>query len=113
MARTIRDKENNETRLLVPSREHKLKARPMAKLSVIFSVPHLSGKLYQVLQVLGSKRMHVLKREAVPDRSMPWKAYFWMDTDGLHAEIPRQRIFHLMKVHCDLFYHTGTYARLE
>lgn len=49
MARTIRDKENNETRLLVPSREHKLKARPMAKLSVIFSVLHLSGKLYQVL----------------------------------------------------------------
>lgn len=113
LARNIQDKGNNETRFLVLAREQKLKARPTDKSSVIFSVPHLSGKLYQVLQVLGSEGINILKLEAVPDRSMPWKAYFWMDTDGLHEESARQRIFDLMKVHCDVFHHIGTYARLE
>jgi chorismate mutase/prephenate dehydratase len=113
LARNIQDKGNNETRFLVLAREQKLKARQNDKSSIIFSVPHLSGKLYQVLQVLGSEGINVLKLEAVPDRSMPWKAYFWMDTDGLHEEASRQRIFDLMKVHCDLFHHIGTYSRLE
>lgn len=113
LARNIQDRGNNETRFLILSREKKLQTRASDKTSIIFSVPNLSGKLYHVLEAFGTHAVNIHKLESVPDRSRPWKAYFWMDMDGLVDEDQRGSIFGKMRRHCDSFHHIGTYSRLE
>lgn len=113
LARNIQDRGNNETRFLILSREKKLQSRPSDKTSIIFSVPNLSGKLYQVLEAFGLEGVNIHKLESVPDRTRPWKAHFWLDLDGLVDEGQRESIFHKMRSLCDGFHHIGTYSRLE
>ncbi len=113
LARNIQDKDDNQTRFLVLTDQPKLSPRENDKTSVIFSVPHLSGRLYQVLESFGQAGINIRKLEAVPDRQSPWKAYFWMDTDAVVDQKRREEVFEAARQHCDLFRHIGTYPQLE
>lgn len=113
LVRNIHDRGNNETRFLILTREAKLVPRPTDKTSLIFSVNHLSGRLYQVLEVFGAENVNILKLESVPDRNKPWKAHFWMDCEAILPKDKRDQIFAHARRHCDAFNHIGTYSRLE
>lgn len=113
LARNIQDKDDNQTRFLVLTRHRKLTPRPTDKTSLIFSVPHLSGKLYHVLEAFGRATINIQKLEAVPDRQTPWKAYFWMDADAVLESELQEKVFADARRYCDLFRHIGTYPCLE
>jgi chorismate mutase/prephenate dehydratase len=113
LARNIQDKDDNQTRFLVLTRQRSLQPRTTDKTSLIFSVPHLSGKLYHVLEAFGRSQINIQKLEAVPDRQTPWKAYFWMDADAILESDLQNQVFADARRYCDLFRHIGTYPCLE
>lgn len=81
----IEDYGRNFTRFLVISKGEG-KRLPDSKTSVIFSVPHTPGSLYNVLEVFARHRINLTKIESRPTRQRPWEYYFFIDIEGHHKD---------------------------
>jgi prephenate dehydratase len=108
----IEDYGRNFTRFLVISKTEG-KRTAASKTSVIFSVPHTPGSLYNVLEVFARGGINLTKIESRPTRQRPWEYYFFVDIEGHYkdkeiseafAEIATKTIF--LKV-------LGSYPRLK
>jgi prephenate dehydratase len=95
----IEDYSTNSTRFLIISREGTgpaAKTRPARrggvsrsfKTSLIFSVPHTPGSLYNALEVFARERINLTKIESRPTKERPWEYYFFLDFEG-HREDPK------------------------
>jgi len=93
----IEDYPTNSTRFLIVSREaaeEDRAGRPSArrggishgsKTSLIFSVPHTPGSLYNALEVFAREKINLTKIESRPTKERPWEYYFFLDFEG-HRE---------------------------
>jgi prephenate dehydratase len=81
----IEDYGRNFTRFLVISKTEG-KRQPGSKTSVIFSVPHTPGSLYNVLEVFARHKINLTKIESRPTRQRPWEYYFFVDIEGHHKD---------------------------
>ncbi len=101
LKRGIEDYSTNSTRFLIVSRarprEQGLPARkPVrrggislgSKTSLIFSVPHTPGSLYNALEVFAKERINLTKIESRPTKERPWEYYFFVDIQG-HRDDPK------------------------
>jgi prephenate dehydratase len=102
LKRGIEDYSTNSTRFLIVSRagtrEAELVKSPAArrrggisrgsKTSLIFSVPHTPGSLYNALEVFASEKINLTKIESRPTKEHPWEYYFFLDFEG-HREDPK------------------------
>ncbi|MGA2199429.1 MAG: prephenate dehydratase [Nitrososphaerales archaeon] len=97
----IEDYGRNFTRFLIISKSEGRRRRD-CKTSVIFSVPHTPGSLYNVLEVLARAKINLTKIESRPTRQRPWEYYFFVDFEGHHrgrdvskafAEVATKTIF--------------------
>ncbi|HXG14006.1 MAG TPA: prephenate dehydratase [Candidatus Nitrosotenuis sp.] len=75
----IEDNTNNYTRFLVLS---KTKASHGDKTSIIFSVKHEAGTLYNILREFNEYKINLTKIESRPNKSTPWEYNFYVDFDG-------------------------------
>lgn len=76
----IEDHEENSTRFLILSK-HDLD-EPGAKCSVIFSVAHHAGALFEVLRVFAETHINLTRIESMPNREDPGNYYFFVDFEG-------------------------------
>lgn len=75
----IEDNANNYTRFLVLSK------KPLDngnKTSIIFSVKHEAGALFNILKEFNDLKVNLTKIESRPNKSTPWEYNFYMDFDG-------------------------------
>ncbi|MFN3655481.1 MAG: prephenate dehydratase, partial [Candidatus Nitrosotenuis sp.] len=79
----IEDNTNNYTRFLVLS---KTKASQGDKTSIIFSVKHEAGTLYNILREFNEYKINLTKIESRPNKSTPWEYNFYVDFDGSQEE---------------------------
>lgn len=86
LARDIEDWPNNFTRFLVLSRSDS-KPTGNDKTSIIFSVKHVPGALYQALEIFARKKINLTKIESRPTRKKPWEYLFYCDFEG-HKDDP-------------------------
>ena len=84
LRRAIEDSPNNYTRFYVLSKED---APPSGrdKTSIIFSVKHLPGTLFNALQEFAVRSINLTKIESRPNRQNPWEYNFYLDFEG-HKE---------------------------
>jgi prephenate dehydratase len=79
VAEGIEDNANNYTRFLVLS---KTKVRGGDKTSIIFSVKHEAGTLFNILKEFHDYKINLTKIESRPNKSTPWEYNFYVDFDG-------------------------------
>lgn len=75
----VEDNTNNYTRFLVLSKN------PLDggdKTSIIFSVKHEAGALFNILKEFNDFKVNLTKIESRPNKSAPWEYNFYMDFDG-------------------------------
>ncbi len=87
----IEDNTNNYTRFLVLS---KSKVEDGNKTSIIFSVKHEAGALFNILKEFNEYKINLTKIESRPNKSTPWEYNFYVDFDGNEND---QRISELLK----------------
>jgi len=84
LAREIEDNPNNFTRFFILS-EHDSPPSGNDKTSIVFSVKHKPGTLYESLKELAIRNINLTKIESRPTRQKPWEYNFYLDFEG-HRE---------------------------
>ena len=95
LAREIEDNPNNFTRFFILSTED---SPPTGddKTSIVFSVKHKPGALYEFLRELADNKINLTKIESRPSRQKPWEYNFYLDFEGHHEDkIARQALDNL------------------
>ena len=84
LAREIEDNPNNFTRFFILSKQD---SPPSGndKTSIVFSVKHKPGALYESLKALAGRNINLTKIESRPTRQKPWEYNFYLDFEG-HRE---------------------------
>jgi prephenate dehydratase len=82
---SIEDKKNNYTRFLVLS---KIQSKPTGHdgTSIIFSVRHIPGALFSILEEFARRRINLTKIESRPTKEVPWEYNFYVDFEGHSSE---------------------------
>jgi chorismate mutase/prephenate dehydratase len=88
LARSLADRECNETRFLLIARDpeppdHRLPC----KTSMLFRVNHHEGALVHALNVFAQAKVNLTRIESRPQPDMPWEYLFFVDVEG-HMEDP-------------------------
>jgi len=95
IAREIEDNPNNFTRFFILAKQD---SPPTGddKTSIVFSVRHKPGALYEFLKELAARRINLTKIESRPTRQKPWEYNFYLDFEG-HQEdkAPQQALENL------------------
>jgi len=95
IAREIEDNPNNFTRFFILAKQD---SPPTGKdkTSIVFSVRHKPGALFEFLKELAEKNINLTKIESRPTRQKPWEYNFYLDFEG-HREdkAPRQALDNL------------------
>jgi prephenate dehydratase len=77
----IEDKKNNFTRFLVLSK-HDTRSTNNDKTSIIFSVKHVPGSLFSILEEFAYRSVNLTKIESRPTKDAPWEYIFYVDFEG-------------------------------
>ena len=77
----VEDNANNYTRFLIFSKEKSDEAEN-SKTSIIFSVKHESGTLYQIINEFYQLKINLTKIESRPNKNTVWEYNFYVDFEG-------------------------------
>jgi chorismate mutase/prephenate dehydratase len=83
----IEDYINNCTRFLVLSLQSN-KRTGRDKTSILFSISHVPGSLYQALKPFAEKEINLTKIESRPMKGKPWEYIFFVDIEGHATDAP-------------------------
>ena len=84
----IQDSPHNRTRLLVVGRAPEAEPSGCDKTSIMFSVRHEAGALYQALSVLDRHHINMTMIESRPTKKTPWEYNFFVDVQGHIGDPP-------------------------
>ena len=85
LTREIEDNPNNFTRFFILAK-HDSPPSGNDKTSIVFSVKHKPGALYQSLKELATRNINLTKIESRPTRRKPWEYNFYLDFEGHRAD---------------------------
>jgi prephenate dehydratase len=108
----IEDKKNNFTRFLVLS---KTMANPTNKdrTSIIFSIRHVSGALFNILEEFASRKINLTKIESRPTKDAPWEYNFYVDFEGHSVDENIKYALQSVKKKSAFFKNLGSYKKAE
>lgn len=92
----IEDNPNNSTRFFVLSQQE-LAQTGNDKTTIIFSVKHAPGALYDALGVFASRNINLTKIESRPTRKKPWEYIFYCGFEGHKDEKLIQEVLNELK----------------
>ena len=85
VAKEIEDNPHNFTRFFILSREDAMPTEN-DKTSIVFSLKHKPGALYDCLKEFAARNINLTKLESRPTRHQPWEYNFYMDISGHHQD---------------------------
>ena len=110
IAKEIEDNPNNFTRFLILAR-HELPPSGDSKTSVVFSVKHEPGALYESLKAFSDRNINLTKIESRPTRQKPWEYNFFLDFEGHREDKASQEVLRDLERNSLFVKVLGSYSR--
>jgi chorismate mutase/prephenate dehydratase len=110
IAREIEDNPHNFTRFFVLSKEDSLPTGN-DKTSIVFSLKHKPGALYDCLGEFARRKVNLTKLESRPTRHQPWEYNFYMDFSGHREEKEVGETLKALEEHAVFVKILGSYPR--
>jgi prephenate dehydratase len=108
----IEDNANNYTRFLVLAKKRQEKSGK-DKTSIIFSIKHVPGALYSILEKFNLNKINLTKIESRPTKSTPWEYNFYVDFEGHENESHIVDVLSKIKENTIFLKVLGSYPRAE
>jgi len=110
----IEDNTNNYTRFLIFSKEKNDKTEN-SKTSIIFSVKHEAGTLYQIINEFYQHKINLTKIESRPNKSTAWEYNFYVDFEGHQDDSAIKDMLEKLRNHSTFLKILGSYpiAKLD
>ncbi|MBN2654859.1 MAG: prephenate dehydratase [Nitrospirae bacterium] len=108
----IEDNKHNMTRFLVISKEFPKKSRK-DKTSIMFSLQHKPGSLYDALNPFEKSGINLTKIESRPSRRKAWEYIFFVDLEGHIDDEKVRKAIEKVKKSCLFLKHLGSYPSHE
>jgi chorismate mutase/prephenate dehydratase len=110
IAREIEDNPHNFTRFFALSKED---SPPTGndKTSIVFSLKHKPGALYDCLREFATRKINLTKLESRPTRHQPWEYNFYMDFSGHREEKDVAGALKALEEHAVFVKILGSYPR--
>ena len=110
----IEDNANNYTRFLVFSKEKNNKTENN-KTSIIFSVKHEVGTLYQIISEFYQHKINLTKIESRPNKNTAWEYNFYVDFEGQQDDPSIKDVLEKLRNHSTFLKILGSYpiAKLD
>ena len=112
IARGIEDNPNNYTRFFILAK-HDSPPSGNDKTSVVFSVKHRPGALYEFLSELASNNINLTKIESRPTRQKPWEYNFYLDFDGHREDKAARKVLDTLEKTSIFVKVLGSYPRVN
>jgi chorismate mutase / prephenate dehydratase len=112
LVRSIEDNNQNFTRFFILAKLD----TPLTgtdKTSIVFSVKHHPGALYDALKELAAKQINLTKIESRPTRQKPWEYNFYADFDGHHEDPAIQQALQSLEKATIFVKILGSYPRIK
>ena len=117
----VEDNANNYTRFLIFSRENNEQLvqngskAENSKTSIIFSVKHEAGALYQIIKEFYQNKINLTKIESRPDKNTPWQYNFYVDFVGHQDDSSIKDVLQKLRNHSTFLKILGSYptAKLD
>jgi len=110
--RSIEDSPNNFTRFIMIGDFEPLPTGN-DKTSIVFSVAHKAGSLYESLSIFADKGINMTKIESRPSRQKAWEYVFFVDVDGHIQDEPVAETIEALKEHTAFLKVLGSYPKGE
>ncbi|MCR4335790.1 MAG: prephenate dehydratase [archaeon] len=110
LAENIQDQAGNYTRFLVIGKTSPKKAEK-SKTSIVFSVKHESGALFNALEALKNDKINMTKIESRPTRNKNWEYVFFVDFEGHEEDENVQKVFRDMGKNVSFLKVLGSYPQ--
>ena len=112
LAREIEDNPNNFTRFFILSKND---SPPSGndKTSIVFSVTHKPGSLYQFLKELADSKINMTKIESRPTRQRPWEYNFYLDFEGHREDNTCRQALERLEENALFFKVLGSYPKAK
>ncbi|MBN1113740.1 MAG: prephenate dehydratase [Oligoflexia bacterium] len=107
----ISDHSENYTRFLVLALNGDEAGK--TKCSIIFSVEHKAGALFDILQLFAEARINLTRIESMPRRDMPGNYFFFMDFEGNSRDKKVQDILDKVKSKAARYKFLGNYDEVK
>ncbi len=107
-AKSIEDHSSNVTRFIVIGKEHNSKTGK-DKTSILFSVQHKPGALFNALQPFQKHGLNMTKIESRPARKKLWEVVFFIDFEGFREDEAVKKALSEMAEHCLFVKVLGSY----
>ncbi len=108
LAENIQTKSDNFTRFIIIGRDLEIKDKAN-KISLIFSLTHKSGALYESLGIFALNGLNLLKIESRPTKNKPWEYNFYVDLEGNLNDYKVKRTLDIIKEKSNSFKLLGNY----
>jgi chorismate mutase/prephenate dehydratase len=108
LAENIEDHPDNVTRFLCIGKES-VAPTGRDKTSILFSLKHRPGSLYNALEALERKKINMTRIESRPMKLRNWEYLFFVDLEGHEQEININRAIREMEKRCIFLKRLGSY----
>ena len=110
----VEDNTNNYTRFLIFSKESNDKTEN-SKTSIIFSVKHEAGALYQIINEFYQHKINLTKIESRPNKNTAWEYNFYVDFEGHQDDSLIKDMLEKLRSHSTFLKILGSYliAKLD
>ena len=112
LVKGIQDAPNNFTRFFVLGKARS-KETGRDKTSIIFSLKHMPGALYEALGEFASRDINLTKIESRPTRQLIWEYYFYLDFECHQVDKKAKEALKGLKGRSSFLKILGSYPRAE